>query len=81
VGTRIRRFVSESFGVRGSKNLTSWMLAGGLAYYFIYLPEQRRAQEIQVRNLSSRQLQSWMLLLLLLLPATVLLIVAWCSWR
>jgi hypothetical protein len=31
------------------------MLAGGLAYYFIYLPEQRRAQEIQVGCLSSRQ--------------------------
>lgn len=48
VSTRIRRFFAESFGVRGSKNLTSWMLAGGLAYFLIYLPEQKRQQEIQV---------------------------------
>ncbi|KAF6265304.1 hypothetical protein COO60DRAFT_1479802 [Scenedesmus sp. NREL 46B-D3] len=56
VGTRIRRFVADSFGVRGSKNLTSWMLAGGLAYYFIYLPEQRRAQEIQAAREAAKRL-------------------------
>lgn len=48
LGTRARRFLSEMFGVRGSKNLVSWVLAGGAAYYLFYLPEKQRLQEIQV---------------------------------
>lgn len=48
VGTRVRRFFRETFGFRGSKNLVSWAVAGGVAYYYIYLPEQKRRQEIQV---------------------------------
>jgi hypothetical protein len=48
LGGNIRRFVGDTFGFRGSKNLTSWLVAGGLAYYFIYLPEYRRSREAQV---------------------------------
>lgn len=48
VATRARRFLSETFGVRGSKNLTSWLLAGAAAYYLFYLPERQRAQELLV---------------------------------
>jgi hypothetical protein len=63
------------------------MLAGGLAYYFIYLPEQRRAQEIQVRSVSSRQqgphsvMLQLLLLLLVLQPERVCqkLLVADCA--
>jgi hypothetical protein len=47
-GTRARRFLSEMFGVRGSKNMVSWLLAGGAAYYLFYLPEKQRVLEIQV---------------------------------
>jgi hypothetical protein len=47
--TRARRFVSETFGLCGSKNITSWVLAGAAAYYLFYLPEKQRALEIQVR--------------------------------
>lgn len=49
LGTRARRFLSETFGVRGSRNLVSWLLAGGAAYYLFYLPEKQRVLEIQVR--------------------------------
>jgi hypothetical protein len=52
-GTRIRRWVADMFGFKGSRNITSWAVAGGVAYYFIYLPEQRRAQEILVRRICS----------------------------
>lgn len=52
VGTKVRRFVRETFGFRGSKNLVSWVVAGGVAYYYFYLPEQKRRQEIQVRILA-----------------------------
>jgi hypothetical protein len=45
---RGRRFISETFGVRGSKNITAWVLAGVAAYYLFYLPEQQRVLEIQV---------------------------------
>jgi hypothetical protein len=48
---RSRRFLSETFGVRGSKNITAWVLAGVAAYYLFYLPEQQRVLEIQVRLL------------------------------
>jgi hypothetical protein len=41
--------VSETFGLRGSKNITSWVLAGAAAYYLFYLPEKQRVLEIQVR--------------------------------
>jgi len=56
--TRERRHPHQAAGAdlfgkfKGSRNITSWAVAGGLAYYFIYLPEQRRAQEILVRRLS-----------------------------
>lgn len=35
--------------MRGSRNLVSWLLAGGAAYYLFYLPEKQRMLEIQVR--------------------------------
>jgi len=48
IGTRARRFLSETFGIRGSKNVTAWLLAGAAAYYLFYLPERQRVLEIQV---------------------------------
>lgn len=48
-GTKARRFLSDTFGFRGSRNITSWLLAGAAAYYLFYLPEQQRVIEIQVR--------------------------------
>lgn len=50
IGTRARRFLTETFGFRGSKNVTAWLLAGVAAYYLFYLPEQQRVVEIQVRS-------------------------------
>jgi hypothetical protein len=47
-GRRARRFLSETFGFRGSKNVTAWLLAGAAAYYLFYLPEKQRVLEIQV---------------------------------
>jgi hypothetical protein len=43
------QLLSVSFGVRGTRNAASWAVAGGLAYWLIYLPEQRRRQEIEAR--------------------------------
>jgi hypothetical protein len=52
VGGNFKRWVSDSLGFRGSKNAMSWILAGGLSYYFIYLPEQRKVEERRVRILA-----------------------------
>lgn len=42
-----------TFGVRGTRNAASWIVAGGLAYYMIWQPEQRRRAEIEVRSSSA----------------------------
>jgi hypothetical protein len=48
VVARARRFATEAFGFRGSRNLTAWAVAGVAAYFMFYLPERQRAIEIQV---------------------------------
>lgn len=48
----IGRLLHTTFGVRGTQNLLSWAVAGGLAYYFFYLPEQRKKEERQVSTLN-----------------------------
>eukprot|EP00879_Flechtneria_rotunda_P005372 GHRR01005661.1.p1 GENE.GHRR01005661.1~~GHRR01005661.1.p1 ORF type:complete len:113 (+),score=41.05 GHRR01005661.1:107-445(+) len=55
IGTRILRWFSDSFGLRGSKNIASWGAAGALAYYFIYLPEQKRAQEVLAQREAAKR--------------------------
>lgn len=49
MSARLRRAFGRTFGVRGAGNLTSWFVAGGIAYYYIYLPDRKRAQETLVR--------------------------------
>lgn len=49
LGGRLRRLLGDTFGFRGRGNAVSWLVAGGLAYYYIYLPEQRKAEQIRVR--------------------------------
>jgi uncharacterized membrane protein YgcG len=45
----LKQWLDTSFGVRGARNAASWLVAGGIAYYFIWAPEQRRRAEIEVR--------------------------------
>lgn len=35
--------------MRGTRNAASWAVAGGLAYYLIWVPEQRRRDLIEAR--------------------------------
>lgn len=49
-GNFLKRFLSDTLGFRGGKNLASWGVAGALAYFYIYLPEQKKAQDIKVRH-------------------------------
>ncbi|PNW75245.1 hypothetical protein CHLRE_12g518851v5 [Chlamydomonas reinhardtii] len=44
----IGRLLDTTLGFRGRQNLLAWAFAGGLAYYFIYLPEQRKIEERKV---------------------------------
>ncbi|GLC37738.1 hypothetical protein PLESTM_000643200 [Pleodorina starrii] len=39
------RWLDTTFGFRGRHNILSWAVAGGLAYYFFVLPEQRKQEE------------------------------------
>ncbi|KAF8069487.1 COL14A1 [Scenedesmus sp. PABB004] len=55
-GTRVQRFLGDTFGVRGSRNVTSWLVAGAAAYYLIYLPEQQKAQEILAQREAAKRL-------------------------
>lgn len=41
-------WLSESFGVRGKRNILSWLTAGGLAYWFWILPAQEDAAKRKV---------------------------------
>jgi hypothetical protein len=50
LSARLRRALGRTFGVRGAGNVTSWLVAGGIAYYYIYLPDRKRAQEALVRS-------------------------------
>jgi hypothetical protein len=43
-----RQLLNVTFGFRGTRNAASWAVAGGIAYYFIWLPEQRRRADIEV---------------------------------
>lgn len=45
----VKHWLSESFGVRGSRQLASWAIAGGLAYYLWYLPQVREEERRKVR--------------------------------
>ncbi|KXZ52906.1 hypothetical protein GPECTOR_8g285 [Gonium pectorale] len=42
------RWFNTTFGFRGRQNLLSWTIAGGLAYYLFYLPEQRKAEQHKI---------------------------------
>jgi hypothetical protein len=51
-----RQLFNVSFGVRGTRNAASWIVAGGLAYYLMWVPERQRREEIEVRWASSADL-------------------------
>ncbi|KAA6422195.1 MAG: peroxisomal N(1)-acetyl-spermine/spermidine oxidase [Trebouxia sp. A1-2] len=40
-----RRLVSENLGIRGSKNLAAWAVAGTAAYILWIKPEQKEQQK------------------------------------
>ncbi|KAI8476947.1 MAG: hypothetical protein J3K34DRAFT_516204 [Monoraphidium minutum] len=50
-----KQLLTTSFGVRGSRNAASWLVAGGIAYYFIYRPEQRRREQIERDRLIAKE--------------------------
>eukprot|EP00877_Chromochloris_zofingiensis_P000380 jgi/Chrzof1/10342/Cz04g38160.t1 len=54
-GNFLKRFLSDTLGFRGGKNLASWGVAGALAYFYIYLPEQKKAQDIKAARDLARQ--------------------------
>jgi len=54
------QLLNVSFGVRGTRNAASWIVAGGLAYYLIWVPESKRRQEIEVRDHDSAGGLDWM---------------------
>ena len=54
-GNVFGHWLNTTFGFRGRQNILSWAVAGGLAYYFFYLPEQRKAAEVKVRATGGRK--------------------------
>ncbi|GBF94403.1 hypothetical protein Rsub_07217 [Raphidocelis subcapitata] len=51
----LKQLLNVTFGVRGTRNAASWIAAGGLAYYLIYVPEQQRRQEIERERLLAKE--------------------------
>jgi hypothetical protein len=50
-----RRVAGEALGMRGSRNLLSWAVAGGAAYFLFWLPEQARREERRTAHEQARQ--------------------------
>lgn len=50
-----RRIAGDALGMRGSRNLLSWAVAGGAAYFLFWLPEQARREERRAAHEQARQ--------------------------
>jgi hypothetical protein len=48
LGAKARRVFGNLLSFRGRERLTSWGVAGVLAYALFYLPEQRKQEQIKV---------------------------------
>jgi hypothetical protein len=50
-----RRLAGDALGVRGSRNLMSWLVAGSAAYVLFWIPEQRRREERRLAHEQAKQ--------------------------
>lgn len=50
-----RRIAGDALGVRGTRNLLSWAVAGSAAYVLFWLPEQKRREERRVAHEQAKQ--------------------------
>lgn len=44
------QLASESFGILTSRGIAAWALAGAVAYFYFYLPEQRAEKQAMVSS-------------------------------
>jgi len=50
-----RRIAREYLGLRGTRNLLSWAVAGTAAYALFWIPEQKRREERRAAHEQARQ--------------------------